>query len=76
MEHSLFYTQFSPLNAGNRLLALCHFENSLGEHAPRHPLKTWTVDTVGYSTEICWLLQFLLKHPLSRSKNLMSAQHA
>ena len=23
--------------------------------------KTWTVDTVGYSIEICWLLQFLLK---------------
>ena len=28
---------------------------------PRHPLKTWTVDTVGYSIQICWLLQFLLK---------------
>ena len=24
-------------------------------------LKTWTVDTVGYSIQICWLLKFLLK---------------
>ena len=34
------------------------------KHAPRHPLKMWTVDTVSYSIQICWLLQFLLK-PLS-----------
>ena len=54
MENSLFYAQFSPLNAGN-----------LREHAPRHPLKMWTVDTVGYSIQICWLLQFLLKPLLS-----------
>ena len=44
------------------------------EHAPRHPLKTWTVDIVGYivgySIQICWLLQFLLK-PLSSTDTLI-----
>ena len=60
MENSLFYAQFSPLNAGNRLLGFAILK-FLREHAPRHLLKMWTVDTVGYSIQICWLLQFLLK---------------
>ena len=64
MENSLFYAQFSPLNAENRLLGFAILK-FLREHAPRHPLKMWTVDTVGYSIQICWLLQFLLKPLLS-----------
>ena len=64
MENSLFYAQFSPLNAGNHLLGFAIL-TFLREHAPKHPLKMWTVDTVGYSIQICWLLQFLLKPLLS-----------
>ena len=69
MENSLFYAQFSPLNAGNHLLGFAIL-TFLREHAPRHPLKMWTVDTVGYSIENCRLLQFLLK-PLNCYYNLL-----
>ena len=43
------------------MIRTLQFLNFLSEDAPRHPLKTWTVDTVGYSIQIRWLLQFLLK---------------
>ena len=38
MEHSLLnYTQFSPLNAGNRLLGLCNFKIFWGSMTPDTP---------------------------------------
>ena len=39
MENSLFYTQFSPLNAGNRLLGLCTFQIFWGSIPPDTPWK-------------------------------------
>ena len=39
MENSLFYTQFSPLNAGNRLLELCNFKILWGSMTPDTPWK-------------------------------------
>ena len=66
MENSLFCTQSSPLNGGNRLLGALQFQTFLREHASRHPLKTWTVYTVGYSVQICWLLQFLLRPKIQK----------
>ena len=39
MENSLFYTQFSPLNAGNRLLGLCNFKIFWGSMLPDTPWK-------------------------------------
>ena len=33
------------------LIRALQFYYFLREHAPRHPLKTWTVDTVGYSIQ-------------------------
>ena len=57
---ALLYSVKSPKRWKSLIRAL-HFYNFLREHAPRHPLKTWTVDTVGYSIQMCWLLQFLLK---------------
>ena len=58
---TLFCTQFSPQNAGNRILGLWDFKNFLREHAGR--ARDWRplVDTVGYFIQICWLLQLLLK---------------
>ena len=38
MENSLFYTQFSPLNAGNCLLGLCNFKIFCGS-MPQTPLE-------------------------------------
>ena len=62
MENLLFYTQFSPLNVGNRSLELCSFQIFWGSMPPDTPWKwRWTVDMVGYFIQICWLLQFLLK---------------
>ena len=53
MENSLFYTQFSLLNAGDRLLGLCNFKIFWGSMSPDTPIS--------YSIQICWLIQFLLK---------------
>ena len=39
MENSLFYTQFSPLNAGNHLLGLCNFKIFWGSMPPDTPWK-------------------------------------
>ena len=38
MENSLFYAQFSPLNAGNRLLGIAILKFSEGA-CPQTPLK-------------------------------------
>ena len=37
MENSLFCTQFSPLNAGNRLLGFCNFKVFWGSMPPDTP---------------------------------------
>ena len=39
METFLFYTQFSPLNAENRLLGLCNFKIFWGSIRPDTPWK-------------------------------------
>ena len=39
MENSLFYTQFSPLNAGSRWLGLCNFKIFWGSMLPDIPWK-------------------------------------
>ena len=39
MENSLFYTQFSVLNAGNRLLGFCNFKIFWGSMPPDTPWK-------------------------------------
>ena len=39
METFLFYTQFSPLNAGNRLLERCNFKIFWGSMPPDTPWK-------------------------------------
>ena len=39
MENSLFYTQFSPLNAGKRLLGFCNFKIFWGSMPPDTPWK-------------------------------------
>ena len=50
MENLLFYTQFSPLNAGNRLLGLCTFqifwlENKPYMHDSKIIFGVWLFDT-------------------------------
>ena len=39
MENSLFYTQFNPLNAGNRLLGFCNVKIFWGSMPPDTPWK-------------------------------------
>ena len=39
MENPLFYTQFSPLNTGNRFLGLCNFKIFWGSMPPNTPWK-------------------------------------
>ena len=39
LENSLFFSQFSPLNAGNRLLRLCNFKIFWGNMPPYTPRK-------------------------------------
>ena len=56
MENSLFYTQFSPLNTGNRLLRLCNFKIFWGSMT-QTPLKN--VD--------CWYSQLLYSNLLATS---------
>ena len=57
MENSLFYTQFSLLNAGNRLLGLCNFNISWGSNCPQTPLEN--VD--------CWYSRLLYSNLLATS---------
>ena len=58
MEISLFYTQFSLLNAGNRLLGLCNFKIFWGSMPPDTPWKRGLSVTLFKSAG---LIQFLLK---------------
>ena len=60
MKNMLFCTQFSPQNASNHILGL-NFKIFWGSKPPDPPRKreTWLlVNTVGYSIQTCWLLQF------------------
>ena len=56
MENLLFYTQFSPLNAGNRLLRLCNFKILWGNMPPDTP---WKID--------CWYSRLLYSNLLATS---------
>ena len=58
MENSLFYTQFSPLNAGNRLFGLCNIILKFSEGAYlQTPLEN--VD--------CWYSRLLYSNLLATS---------
>ena len=61
---TVFCSQFSPRNTGNRFLGLRNFQNIFWGARPKTPLEEGDygplVDTVG-SIQTCRLLQFLLK---------------
>ena len=73
MEKSLFYTQFSPLNAGNRFLgfASLKFPEGACSQTPLENVDCW------YSrllyTNLLAILQFLLK-PLPLTKGFRKIQ--
>ena len=66
MENSLFYTQFSPLNA-NRSSGLCNFKIFWGSMPPDTLWKRGLLIQSVTLFKSCWLLQFLLKPPLCYS---------
>ena len=56
MENSLFYSQFSPLNAGNRLLGLCNFNIFWG-----------SMPQTLHENVDCWYSQLLYSNLLATS---------
>ena len=75
MNSCSFVLKFMSQNAENRILGLWNFKIFLARTCP-DPLpppekgdQQLLVDTVGYSIQICWLLQLLLKPlPVYESK--------
>ena len=65
MENLLFSTQFSPLNAGNRLLGFCNVKIFWGS-MPQTPLENMD----------CWYSRLLYSNLLATSIFIETPEHA
>ena len=77
MKNTLFRPQIQCPECLKSHFRALEFQSFLGQNSPippSPPKKRGLVDTVGYSIQTCWLLQFLLK-PLPWLMNLQLFAH-